>query len=105
MKKYEKIRPLGIRAGLGTYETIFRQSKYASPEQAIEANDAVIIDFVKDEKGLIHFSIYHIQTPHMCVYRMLAIQKFHSGVDCFDDMAACSLAEVVFDNFEKSKTT
>ena len=91
-KPYEKIRPLPKRDGDGTYDQFWDMDKYDSLEKARKANDTVIIDFVKDEKGIIYFEFYHTKKPEEKTYYRLEWQHFPFGVDTRDDNNATKLA-------------
>jgi|SRR6266850_2663976 len=100
MKTYTKIRPLGARPGLGTFES-FWSGKYKSLEEAIGANDLVVVDFVKDAEGTIYFELYHTKDPNAKRHYELEVQNFLPvfGVDTFDDDAAQRMAHKMIDIF------
>ena len=87
--------PLGKRAGPGSYDTFFDIKKYATLELAMQHNDYVVIDFVRDENNILHFSAYHTHRPDDKQMSQLEIQHFPMGVDIFDDVRACRLAEEI----------
>lgn len=89
--KYEIIYPLGKREGFGSYETFF--PKGMTRKEAFDKNDYVIVDFVQDRAGLIHFRAYHIQRPEYVLIEILAVQKFPCGIDLYDDRLASYMAK------------
>ena len=99
------IAPLGKRVGFGTYETFYDTGKYKTMEESFKANDAVAVDFVKDDKGVTYFKIYHIEnTEHYELYR-LQIQHFPMGVDMFDDQWAAYYANQFFKRWKTKNET
>jgi len=91
---------LGPRVGPGTFDIFFDTEKYKTQEEAIAANDCVIIDFVRKD-GDIYFEAYHTKEPGVLLYERLEIQHFiaHIGIDTRDDQRACRLAqELLFKN-------
>ena len=94
MSKYTKISPLGPRKGSGTFDCWFDPDKYKTLEEAEQANDYVVVDFVKDEHGIIFFELYHTKDPGAKRHYELEIQHFlpFMGIDAFDDDAAERLA-------------
>lgn len=95
--KYEKIYPLGERKGIGSYETFFNQGKFKSIKEAIEANEYCVVDFVKDEQGIIYFEIYTGALPDVKTYHRLNIQHFPCGVDVMDDNDALRISFGILD--------
>lgn len=90
--KYTKISPLWPRRGPGTFDGVYGL-KYKTMEEAVEANDIVVIDFVKDENDIIYFQFYHTKDIKAKRYWQLQVQDFYMGVvDAFDDEAAMILA-------------
>lgn len=96
MKKFEKISPLGERKGPGTFDGFWDNTKYDTMQEALEANDMVVVDFIKDENGIIYFEFYHIAEPNKKEIQMLQIQHFPAGVDIMDDQMACAKAQEFF---------
>lgn len=97
--QYTKISPLGPRRGPGTFDGVFGP-KYKTMEEAVAANDIVIIDFVKDENGIIYFQFYHMKDIAAKRYWQLQVQNFWAGVvDVFDDEAAMLLANKMLEFF------
>lgn len=95
--KYTKISPLGPREGKGTFDTFYDTKKYPKGQsQAEEANDAVIVDFVKDDDGIVYFEFYNTKAPEIKKYHQLEIQHFPFGVDVFDDTSAINIATSMF---------
>jgi hypothetical protein len=90
---YTIIAPLGKRIGRGTFDTLFDSEKYSSMEQADQAGDLVVINFVQDSEGIIYFEGYHTKHPDNKRYIRLQIQHFPFGIDIFDDAAAIGMAE------------
>lgn len=89
---YTKTSPLGERKGPGTFDGVFNMDRYKTMEQAIAANDIVVIDFVRDENGIINFEFYHTKAPDRKRYWPLDVQHFDQrGVDAFDDEVAMQL--------------
>ena len=89
---YTKISPLGPRIGIGTFDTINVKEKYPDMNDAIAAKECVVVDFVKDEEGVIYFCAYHAKHVEDKLYRKLSIQYFPVGIDLFDDEAAMEMA-------------
>ncbi len=97
---YTKISPLGPRRGPGTFDGVWNADRYKRMEDAIAANDLVVIDFVKDEKGIIYFELYHTKDPDAKRHYELEIQYFDKrGVDVCDDDAALRLANKILKFF------
>lgn len=94
--EYKKISPLGPRVGFGTFETLFDIDKYPTLEDATNANDYVILDFVIDERDLKHIECYHVRTPETKLYHRINYQHFPFGLDAMDDHFACELAATLF---------
>lgn len=92
---YTKIALLGERKGIGTFETFFNTKKYTSVDDAIKANDCVVVDFVKDDTGIIYFEIKHSQKPDECKYHRLDIQRPIFGIDALDDAACCRIVDTL----------
>lgn len=92
---FTKIYPLGPKPGFGTYETFYDSSKYQSLKQAKEYYDVVVVDFVKDEWGVIYFEVYSTMTPDIKKYHKLIVQQFPFGVDYNDDVEVCNLVAYV----------
>ena len=88
----KKCSPLGKREGAGTFDQIWDLDKYKSLEEAVKANDSVIIDFVKDDEGFKHFELYHTKKPEDKTHYRLQIQHFPFGIDIMDDRNAIKLA-------------
>lgn len=87
--KHKVISPLGERIGIGTYDTFFNADKFESVEEAIANNDAVCVNFVKDEEGIIYFEYFNIKDPDTKKYLRLDFQFFPLGVDTRDDWRIC----------------
>ena len=85
---YTKIYPLGPKTGLSSYETFFDPSKYPTIEHAKRNNDVAIVDFVKDEDGVIYFEAYLSNNPEKKLHHKLLVQVFPFGVDFNDDKVA-----------------
>ena len=98
--EYTIIAPLGIMNGIGTFDTFHNQRKYSSCEEALKANDVIVIDFVKDENDIIYFQIYHTKSSHAKTYLQLEVQHFPFGVDIIDDNRVC---QTVFELFKNEK--
>lgn len=92
---YTKIAPLGNRIGPGTYDCFWKPA-YRSMEEALAANDFIVVDFVTDENGIIYFEFYHINTPQIKKYHRLMFQHFPFGVDTRDDWMAGEIAQSMF---------
>ncbi len=86
-----KISPFGPRLGYGTYETFFDKEKYSSMEEAKFYNDVAVVDFVRDEYGIIYFQAYSTIDPETFLYHKLHIQLFPFGIDYRDDVEVCNL--------------
>lgn len=85
------ISPFGPKAGYGTYETFYDVDKYSSIEEAKFYNDVAVVDFVRDEIGIIYFRVYSTLDPEKLFYHRLYVQLFPFGVDYNDDVAVCNL--------------
>lgn len=94
--EYTRISPLGPRTGPGSFDCYFDMRKYASMQQAMSANDFVVVDFVKDEHKVVYFEFHHVQTPEERHQLRLQVQHFPFGIDMFDDQAAGSKATSMF---------
>ncbi|MCK9209258.1 MAG: hypothetical protein M0P61_00340 [Ignavibacteriaceae bacterium] len=92
---YTKISLFGERKGVGTFETFFNTGKYKSIDEAIKINDYVIVDFVKDDKGIIYFEIKHSQRQNESIYHRLNIQRPICGIDVSDDVVCCEIVETL----------
>ena len=90
-----KFRPLGIRGGPGTFDTFFDTKKYSTWKEAFDANDAVIVDFIKED-GVIKFEAHHSSDPSKKLFHTLIYQHFPAGIDVYDDQAAIALAEQLY---------
>ena len=90
MGKLEPLDILGNRNGKGTFDTFYNTEKYKSVEDAINANDAVIADFVKED-GIVYFQLYHLKEPNGVIHERLQIQHFPAGIDMMDDSRACEI--------------
>jgi hypothetical protein len=95
---FTRIAPLGPRKGPGTFDCFFDDVKYATMQQAHEANDFVIVDFVEDPVGVRYFEFYHSQTPEVRKQVRLRIQHFPFGIDMLDDLMAEAIAGTFFLN-------
>ncbi len=97
---YTKIAPLGKRAGVGTFETMWQTEKYATIEEAIAAEDYVCIDFVKGDDGRIYFEFYHSKYPELALDVPLMIQHFKPdlGIDTRDDDLAMLIGNKMLEN-------
>jgi hypothetical protein len=98
--KYTKISPLGWREGPGTFDSIYDNQKYKTIEEAIAANDIVVIHFVLDENDLINFEVFHSAHPEDKEYQCLQIQHFPAGIDIFDDYVALGMAEKLIEKYK-----
>lgn len=94
---FTKISPLGPRAGYGTYETFYDTAKYSSMDEAKFYDDVAVVDFVKNEDGVIFFRVYSTKTPDKFLYHELQVQHFPFGVDYGDDLAVCNLVHLLWD--------
>jgi len=97
---YEIISPLGPRNGDGTFDTFFDLEKYKNQDEAKSSNDLVVINFVKNEGGLIFFEGYHSKVPDRKLYRQLNYQHFPFGIDISDDNLAQELADNLFKSIQ-----
>jgi len=88
--EYTKISPLGPRVGPGTFDFVFDTEKYKM-DQAIIANDGIIVDFVKGNDGILYFDAYDTKQPDIHEYLRLQIQHFPFGIDMMDDAAGFEL--------------
>lgn len=88
------IAPLGPRTGLGTFDTFWDPDKYKTVEDAITAQECVVVNFVEGEGQVIYFELYHIKYPNERRHHKLIIQWFRPelGVDQRDDWAAEEIA-------------
>lgn len=97
---YTKISPLGPRLGPGTFDCVFDTDKYVSVDSAVDANDFVKIDFVKNEEDIIFFEFSHSKLPNEKTYKRLQIQHFPFGIDVFDDNAAMISAGEILEHIK-----
>lgn len=98
---YRKISPLGKREGLGTFDTLYDNKLYTSMEEAKEANDVVVMDFVKDEQDIIYIECYNVSSPEDQKRHRLNFQHFPAGLDVLDDSLACELATTLFKSYKE----
>lgn len=91
--EYTKISPLGQRKGIGTYDTFYDLSLYKSIQEAIDKNDVIIVDFVKDSDNIIYFEIYKSSDTENKQYHCLNFQHFPCGVDTLDDYLLTAIIE------------
>lgn len=90
---YKKVDLFGKRNGRGTFDTFYDNEKYKTLEEADNADDVVVIDFVRDESGRLSFEAYKTTDPENKLHQMLQIQRPVAGIDVMDDRAACLMAE------------
>lgn len=95
--EYTVFAPLGDRPGKGTYDT-FWDNKYKDLAEGLAANDVVVIDFVKDVKGVIYFRFYNTRRSDEKEYYRLGWQNFIPalGVDTRDDWKAIEIGCKMF---------
>lgn len=93
---YTKIFPLGKRPSKGSFDDFYDTKKFDSLKKSYDANDFVMVDFVKDEKGVIYFEFHHVKNPDEKKYHQLNYQHFPAGVDVMDDTIACEIAVSMF---------
>lgn len=87
--KYKVISPLGERIGIGTYDTFYNTEKFESCIEAMINKDAVCVNFVQDQEGIIYFEYYNIKDPDSKKYLRLGCQHFPFGIDTRDDWMIC----------------
>lgn len=96
---YKKIFPLGVRPGLGSYDTFWPEKEIKTLEDALaNSKQVIIIDFVKDEAGVIYFEAYDKNNPDEKKRMRLGWQHFPFGVDTRDDQDCIILATSLFKN-------
>lgn len=88
----QKISPLGKRNGAGTFDEFWDTKKYETLEEAVKANDSVIIDFVQDSNDIIFLEFYHRKHPSKVRHYRLMFQFFPLGLDTRDDNTAEEIA-------------
>lgn len=88
---YERIYLFGKKESRGTFDDFFSK-KYATLQDAYQANDYVECDFVKDENGIIFIEARHVQRPEVRKYYRLNFQNCPFGLDVIDDNLAAGMA-------------
>lgn len=96
--KYEKIELFGKQKSKGTFDDFYSTKKYGSLQEAYEANDFVICDFVKDEEGILYIESKNINNTDIKKYHRLIIQHPFAGLDAQDDYLASKMACELLDD-------
>lgn len=92
---YTKISPLGPRVGPGTYDGLWDTEKYGSMEEAISANDIVVVDFAEDETGVKYFMLTYSNMPGRVILYRFRWQNIPGGVDDRDDEVVIGIARAM----------
>lgn len=96
--KYEKIELFGKQKSRGTFDDFYSTEKYNSLQEAYDANDFVICDFVKDEEGILYIEAMNVKNTDIKKYHRLIIQQPFAGLDSQDDYIVCKIACELFDD-------
>lgn len=94
---FEVIDLFGKRKSKGTFDDFYNTELYDSLDEAYNANDFVLCNFVKSE-GTLYIECHHTKTPGTKERIMLNFQNCPAGLDVSDDTAGVNLAIKMLEN-------